>query len=74
MQEYELIVEEINPCGGEKHARKSILEIEAESPIAYVKANGHYPVTDTVENADGSVLIITGNGKGNILRYTFTPC
>ena len=29
MNEYEVFVEEINPCGGEKHRQKSIIEVEA---------------------------------------------
>ena len=40
MNEYEVYIEEINPCGGSQHAQKSIIEIEAESPEAYVTANG----------------------------------
>ena len=36
MNEYEVIIEEITPCGGETYARKEIIEVEAESPEAYV--------------------------------------
>lgn len=35
MNEYEVIIEEINPCGGETYARKEIIEVEAESPESY---------------------------------------
>ena len=30
MKEYEILVETINPCGGEAHAKKEILEAECE--------------------------------------------
>lgn len=72
MNEYEVIIEEINPCGGEKYANKQIIEIEAESPDAYIAENGRYPVMERVEMANGDVLIVTGNGKGNLVRYTFS--
>ena len=72
MNESELIIEEINPCGGSAHARKTILEVEADSPESYVKEDGRFPILETVENADGSLLIITGDGAGYFIRYTFS--
>ena len=72
MREYEILIETINPCGGEAHAKREILEAEAESPEAYVKAKAPYPVIDRVQTPDGDTLIITGDGKGNMVRYTFT--
>ena len=72
MNEYEICIETINPCGGSKHAIREIIEAECESPEAYVKANGRFPVIDTIENEDGDTVIITGDGKGYIIRYTFT--
>ena len=59
MHEYEVLIETINPCG-------------AESPEAYVRAEGRWPVLDTGKNMDGDVVITTGDGKGNMIRYTFT--
>lgn len=38
MKEYEILIETINPCGGEAHAKREIIEAKAESPEAYVKA------------------------------------
>ena len=32
MHEYEIFIEEINPCGGEKFSKKTLLEAEADSP------------------------------------------
>ena len=72
MNEYEVIIEEINPCGGEKYANKQIIEVEAESPDAYVEANKRYPVMEKIEMSNGDVVIVTGNGKGNLVRYTFS--
>ena len=37
MQEYEVLIETINPCGGEAHANKEFREIETDSPEAYVR-------------------------------------
>ena len=72
MNEYEVFIEDINSCGGEQHAKKELIEIEAESPESYVKANGRFPFLDISEKANGDTVIITGDGKGNFLRYTFT--
>ncbi|MGM9660820.1 MAG: hypothetical protein ACI3WQ_09505 [Faecousia sp.] len=72
MTEYEVLVETINPCGGQRRAKKEFLEIEAESPEAYVAENAQYPVMDTGKNADGDVVITTGDGRGNMVRFTFT--
>ena len=44
MKEYEIIIETINPCGGTKHAQNEIIEAEAESPEAYIKEHGIFPV------------------------------
>lgn len=72
MTQYEVLVETINPCGGESRAKREFIEIEAESPEAYVAENGQYPVLDTGKNSDGDTVITTGNGKGILVRYTFT--
>ena len=54
MKEYELLIETLNPCGGERHAGKEFLEIEAESPEAYVQANAVFPITDSGKNASAT--------------------
>lgn len=72
MKEYEILIETINPCGGERHAKKEIIEAECESPEAYVQENAPYPVMDSVKTPTGDILIITGDGKGSMVRYTFT--
>ena len=72
MHEYEVLIETINPCGGEAHANKEFKEIETESPEAYVAQNGRFPVIDAGKNASGDTVITTGDGKGTLVRYTFT--
>ena len=72
MNEYEVYIEEINPCGGSQHAKKSIIEVEAESPEKYVKENGRFPIIEMNKNADGDEVIITGDGNGYYIRYTFS--
>ena len=72
MNEYEIVIEEINPCAGSAHARKSIIEAEADSPESYVKENGRFSILEIIENTDGSTLIITGDGAGYMIRYTFS--
>lgn len=72
MNEYEICIETINPCGGSQHAIREIIEAEAASPEAYVKENGRFPIIDTSETPDGDQVIVTGDGKGYIIRYTFT--
>lgn len=72
MNEYEVFIEDINPCGGSKYAKKEMLEVEAESPEAYVKENGRFPIMDISKGENGDTIITTGDGNGNIVRYAFT--
>ncbi len=72
MTEYEIYIEDINPCGGAQYAKKEIIEAAAESPEAYVKEHGRFPILEITKNDDGDVVIRTGDGKGNFINYTFT--
>ena len=72
MHDYEIFIEEINPCGGEKHSQKTLIEAEAASPEAYVKENGRYPILETTTTDKGDVVIVTGDNQGTFVRYTFT--
>lgn len=72
MNEYEIVIEEITPCGGSKHAIRSFAEAEAESPRAYVEENKRLPILEEIANDDGSILIRTGNEAGYKVNYTFT--
>lgn len=72
MNEYEVFIEDVNPCGGSQYAKKEMIEVEAESPESYVKENGRFPIIDITENADGDTVITTGDGNGNFVKYTFS--
>lgn len=74
MNEYEVFVEDINPCGGSQYAKKELIEVEAESPEAYVKENGRFPIIDISKNEKGDTVITTGDGNGNLVKYSFTEC
>lgn len=69
---YEVTVEDMTPCGGEKYAIRNILEVEAESPIAYVQANKRFPNVTELQNAAGDTVIIASNPVGYKTVYTFT--
>ena len=73
MNEYEVIIEEANPCGGSKFMRREVIEVEAESPLAYVEANRRLPITEISTNERGETVIITSN-HGYAVRYTFSEC
>ena len=70
--EYEVLIETINPCGGDRHSTKEYVEVTCESPEAYVAEHGRYPVMTTGKTPEGDVVITTGDGKGSMVRYTFT--
>ena len=72
MNEYEVFIEDINSCGGEQYAKKDLIEVEAESPEAYVNESGRFPIIDISKNSNGDTVITTGDGNGNFLKYTFT--
>ena len=63
MHEYEIFIEDINPCGGEKYSKKTLIEAEAESPEAYVKENGRFPILETTSDKNGDVVIVTGGNR-----------
>ena len=60
MHEYEIFIEDINPCGGEQYSKKTLIEAEAASPEAYVKENGRFPILEATRNESGDVVIVTG--------------
>lgn len=72
MNEYEVFIEDMNPCGGSQYAKKDIIEVEAESPEAYVRENGRLPITGITQNANGDTVIVTSDGNGYIIKYTFS--
>lgn len=72
MKEYEVVMEEMTPCGGKRYKSTNVIEVQAESPESYVTKEGRYPILETIEDMDGSVRIRTGDGNGYFIVYTFT--
>ena len=72
MKVYDVYVEDINPSGGEKHSKKKFMEVRCEDPEKYVQENGRFPIMEVNENAEGDLVIMTGDGSGNAVRYTFS--
>ena len=72
MKEYEVLKESINPCGGEQYAIKEFMEIETADPAAFVDGNTRFPIMEQGKNSSGDLVITCGDGKGYIVRYTFT--
>lgn len=71
MTEYEVLRQDINPCGGARNAITKLFDVETDDPVAYVRENGPFPITDTGRNEDGDLVITTADGKGNVVRYIF---
>ena len=72
MKGYEVFVEDINHCGGTKYAKKEFREILAQSPEAYVRESTRLPIIEVRKNAHGETVILTGDGHGNFLKFTFS--
>lgn len=69
---YEITVEHITPCGGEKYARREILEAEANSPMDYVTAHKLFPNVRLLRESGDETVILASNPAGYQTRYTFT--
>ena len=72
MQAYEVLVRRIRPCPGDPHDNEKFIEIETDSPENYVLENAPYPILDSVESLNGEIIITTGDGDGNFVKYTFS--
>ena len=72
MKSYEVLQESITPCGGSKYSVKEFFEVDAESPEAWVKEHGRWPVLDVTYAGNGDTVITTGDCAGNLLRYFFS--
>ena len=74
MKDYEVMVEDINPCGGPDRPRKEFIDVSCDDPVEWVKANGRYPISEANETSDGDLVITTGDLFGLAMRYTFSEC
>ena len=52
MKEYEVLQESMTSCGGSKYSVKEFLEVEAESPEAWVKENGRWTILESAKLLD----------------------
>ncbi len=71
MKNYEVMTEDMNPCGGPDRARKEFIDVQCDDPVAWVRENGRYPITEISDTAEG-LIITTGDTLGLAMRYTFT--
>ncbi|KIR03048.1 hypothetical protein P261_01863 [Lachnospiraceae bacterium TWA4] len=69
---YDVLIEDVNPCGGDRHAKKRFVEVETDDPVAYAKENSQWKLLDVSENPDGDIIVTTGDGKGYITRFIFS--
>ena len=73
MKEYEIIIVDMTPCGGEKYANREVVEAETDNPEAWVRTHGRHPnILDISTDVNGDTVITTGDGHGYITRYTFS--
>ena len=72
MTEYEVLVETINPCGGDRHSTKEFIDVETDDPTRWVREHGRFPILDVTETPEGDLVVSTGDEAGNRIRYTFT--
>ncbi|MCF0120159.1 MAG: hypothetical protein HUJ65_00855 [Oscillospiraceae bacterium] len=71
MAEYEVLIERINPCGGDTHPKREMIDVETDDPVAYVRANSPFEITDVTEGANGETIVTTVNG-GYMAKYYFS--
>lgn len=69
---YEVTIEDMTPCGGEKYANRRILEVEAESPMDYVQQNKRFPNVALIRQTEEETVVEATNPVGYKTRYTFT--
>ena len=72
MQEYEVLIETINPCGVRRMRTRSSGRSRPTARRLMSANRGRYPILDSGKNAAGDTVITTGDGKGVMIRYTFT--
>ena len=74
MKDYEVMVEDINPCGGPDRPRKEFIDVSCDDPVEWVRAHCRYPITEANDTSDGDLVITTGDLFGLAMRYTFSEC
>lgn len=72
MTEYDVFVEDMNPCGGSEYSKKEFISVETDDPEEFVKGHSRYPIMEKTELSNGDLMITTGNGDGYFIRYIFS--
>ena len=72
MAEYELVREIKNLCPNNQMRDVFFEEVETDDPVEYIRKEGRFPIMEVTRDANGDLLIITGDTKGYFIRYTFT--
>ena len=62
--QYDVLIDNINPCGGEKHAIRTFQEAETDDPVEWVRKSAKFPVIDTSRNPRGDIIVVSANGRG----------
>jgi hypothetical protein len=70
MREFEVTIESMTPCGGEKHARREIQEIETNDPMEWVREQTKAENITLVSDYKGYVIVAEQHGY--VKRFTFT--
>ena len=71
--EYEVLVEEMNPCGGAAHSIKHFMDVETDDPENYVRQSLKGKAELTVDRkADGAVTVYV-SCNGLTQKFIFTP-
>ncbi len=71
MAYYEIVEENMNPCGGEEYRSVNITEDYVSDPVEYVRARTDPGDIVREDKEDGSIQV-TWSKKGYIRRFTFS--
>lgn len=71
MELYEIVIEAMNPCGGEEYRSISITEAELDDPVRYVREHTDEGDIESETLPGGSVRVTWSHG-GYKKRFTFS--
>ena len=74
MAHYELIIEENQPtCGGRTPTKATILEVDTDDPVSYVKSAENADEAEVETSENGELIVRVQRSKyGYWVRYIFT--
>lgn len=68
---YEIVLEEMNPCGGEAYRSVHITEADTDDPVQYVRTHTDEGDIQS-ETLPGGSVQVTWSHRGYTKRFTFT--